>query len=501
MYDSSDEELVYESSDDESTPPPLPPMAATAESSQPAKADDGTHLPVSAVQEGLGIHVSNADLMRLAVTRKEAKIDKEDKGGGKGGCSVCIWVIDSKGEPVGELASWPAKRGLLPVWDSGKTFGPLAEAATCRLCVELWEVSAESGVRSLLAGPAVLPLNKLPLELTCIEIPRRGCNNGRLHIRAFAAAPASTKRVFLVRHGESKWNAAKRSKKFYSMVKEHDHPLNEKGYGQARELQKELRRVMTNADGNAASTSDAASDHKQEALEAMVAAEALWASPLTRALQTALVGLEPLLTRPGAVLQLRANVREKKNWGGLDSIGRVVGVQCRERAVAELSELDVTEGGPTPTEVKKLRQIQVDHTEAAEAWWSEGVETEKEVDQRLGELLYQIQHSTASTIIVVAHSHLFRAIFKRFLHPTVFHRHAKLAQRLQTQSVPNGTVLDCEMAFNCPPFVLKNVRELTLGEAPGAAAAFKPKGASAKLPPPLPAEKPDRPSKLKTQSA
>ena len=101
------------------------------------------------------------------------------------------------------------------------------------------------------------------------------------------------------------------------------------------------------------------------------------------------------------------------------------------------------------------------------------METEKEVDQRLGELLYQIQHSTASTIIIVAHSHLFRAvgrravsvaapnvtppkrvpdasrpstcavlrtpkiaraqIFRRYLHPAVFHRHAKLAMRLQSQ--------------------------------------------------------------------
>ena len=49
------------------------------------------------------------------------------------------------------------------------------------------------------------------------------------------------------------------------------------------------------------------------------------------AVSQALVGLSPLLGGPGAPpIELKQNVREKKNWGGLDSIGRVIGSACRE---------------------------------------------------------------------------------------------------------------------------------------------------------------------------
>ena len=50
------------------------------------------------------------------------------------------------------------------------------------------------------------------------------------------------KKLFFVRHGESKWNAAKRDKNLFNLVKEHDHALTEAGYLQALVLQHGLRR-------------------------------------------------------------------------------------------------------------------------------------------------------------------------------------------------------------------------------------------------------------------
>jgi hypothetical protein len=46
---------------------------------------------------------------------------------------------------------------------------------------------------------------------------------------------AQSKVVFLVRHGESKWNAAQKSRDFLGLMS-HDHPLNEMGLQQALEL-------------------------------------------------------------------------------------------------------------------------------------------------------------------------------------------------------------------------------------------------------------------------
>ena len=69
-----------------------------------------------------------------------------------------------------------------------------------------------------------------------------------------------------------------------------------------------------------------------ETSRALVGCTTLWASPLTRALQTAMLSLQPLLEQDGAVLQLKQNARERKNWGGLDSIGTEA--SQRTRAVA-----------------------------------------------------------------------------------------------------------------------------------------------------------------------
>ena len=65
-------------------------------------------------------------------------------------------------------------------------------------------------------------------------------------------------------------------------------------------------------------------DEMDETSRALVGCTTLWASPLTRALQTAMLSLQPLLEQPGAVLELKQNARERKNWGGLDSIGTSV---------------------------------------------------------------------------------------------------------------------------------------------------------------------------------
>jgi len=266
-----------------------------------------------------------------------------------------------------------------------------------------------------------------------------------------------------VRHGESRWNAAKKAKRYDKMMKEHDHPLNEKGYQQALELQEAIKTAMTlgwSGDNTSLSAQAAAARH-------LINCELFWASPLTRALQTALVALEPLLQ--GRRLELKANVREKKNWGGLDSIGRVCGVMCHQRALEELRELDQDSGGPGPAEVAKLGKIQVDPLEVQEEWWSDGAESDKNLGDRLDEFLDQIQHAPQNKIVVVAHSHLFRNLFKRYLHPCFCMRAPDVALRLQSTSIPNGTVLNCTMDFSLreggAPYVIKDVQELTLGKA------------------------------------
>ena len=71
-----------------------------------------------------------------------------------------------------------------------------------------------------------------------------------------------------------------------------DHPLNEKGYKQACELQRAIRAA---ADGGRSMLSSSPSE--AAALRALLGAQAVWASPLTRAIQTAVVAMRPLLEK------------------------------------------------------------------------------------------------------------------------------------------------------------------------------------------------------------
>ena len=183
-------------------------------------------LQPTTITQGFGVFVTSAFLATLQASRRE-----EDASAKVVGYSVIVWVINGRGEPVGTVGVWPAKRGLSPVWNSAKALRGMADWENYRLCIELWE-QLEGGVRVQLAGPAVLPLTNLPLESTRIEIPRRRCQNGVVYLHAQAMASNMVKQVFLIRHGESKWNAAKKAKRYDKMMKEHDHPLNEKGYKQ-----------------------------------------------------------------------------------------------------------------------------------------------------------------------------------------------------------------------------------------------------------------------------
>jgi hypothetical protein len=67
-------------------------------------------------------------------------------------------------------------------------------------------------------------------------------------------------------------------------------------------------------------------------------AEVVLCSPLTRAIQTALVSTQPILNRTRKLL-LRANAREKRNLGGRDSSGQAVGKAVPKRALDGLKKL------------------------------------------------------------------------------------------------------------------------------------------------------------------
>ena len=92
---------------------------------------------------------------------------------------------------------------------------------------------------------------------------------------------------------------------------------------QARRLRQALEEANASnklargtAAGGAAASDTAAAE--RSILEPMLEARMVWSSPFTRAMQTSLLGMQPILDS-GASLVLKPAVREKKNLGGAAS--------------------------------------------------------------------------------------------------------------------------------------------------------------------------------------
>lgn len=245
-------------------------------------------------------------------------------------------LIDPSGASL--EARWPVRWDASnPIWDSARLFGSAQPSQDAVLKLHFFDYDeASSGVKVLdqlknkLSSLTMLEdsddyIGSAALKLSALGADRDVTVPVRLHktkplksgpatctLRREAHEPASSselRTVFIVRHGESVWNKAQSDHDLVAMAGDTDHPLNEAGRAQSETLLDALR-----AGGPQA--------------EEMLAAELVQCSPLTRAVQTCLIGLQPMLLQDGqppAPVGLNPNLREKRNLGGKDSSGKWMG--------------------------------------------------------------------------------------------------------------------------------------------------------------------------------
>jgi hypothetical protein len=187
------------------------------------------------------------------------------------------------------------------------------------------------------------------------------------------------KRLYLIRHGESEWNRAQATLDALSMYAQVDHPLSLTGRQQAEVLAAKLLLAAGGApsaangatrrppDGGGASApwvpppanelessprptrfaapsvGEAASalvdESEVEALAELCDAGLVLSSPLTRALQTCLLALGPVLRQRSQSVYLAPNARERINAGSADSFGTAIGADdVYERLIAKTTE-------------------------------------------------------------------------------------------------------------------------------------------------------------------
>ena len=186
-----------------------------------------------------------------------------------------------------------------------------------------------------------------------------GGSNGYITVRtAHPQGPVVDKMTcFFIRHGESQWNKvcstafvanhclclaccplpsrlrqclclackAQEASNFYEMMKRVNHPLSADGIKQCQNF-------------NAISQGE--QPKAAPRYEDFMSADMIFASPLTRATQTALLTLKghPTLQQHGMVLASTA--REVKNTGGQDTVGDKCGTEVLETVEAECRDFD-----------------------------------------------------------------------------------------------------------------------------------------------------------------
>jgi broad specificity phosphatase PhoE len=307
-------------------------------------------------------------------------------------------------------------------------------------------------------------------------------------VRQVVSRPATTKTVFFIRHGESKWNEAQAGMNVKDMLKQNDHPLNAEGIEQALHgnsvwkgyqasqssdvtkqesstsspnspsqlSEKDRQNVQSKLQAHAThQNADALIGLELELLNAWYTerffnAEKVVASPLTRALQTALIMLEdhPVLLRNDGVL-LYSQIRECKRLGGMDSVGVAKGAEILPRLRSEsLSEL-----GKEKVDKLIAPEIKIDaFFDTDQEWWvrQSSYEEDKTLGARVKEAVNFIRHSPHDTIICVGHSLFFREIFKQLRHPAMLKTRPDIASDMVSKKLNNAAVFGTTVEFGLP---------------------------------------------------
>lgn len=268
----------------------------------------------------------------------------------------------------------------------------------------------------------------LTIPITLAPEARSADSNPKITIRLVTCGPPllepQTKEIIVIRHGESKWNDAQSDKDVKGMVSQVDHELTADGVLQAVSFN-ERWKALQNTECDPEDRSD---------LEMFLAAGTVYASPLTRATQTALLTCEDHPVVQGRGIVLLSNLREVKNFGSFDTVGQHSGgaieVHVRNKLIEAMGE----------TRAQKAMAT-LHSYDAQGEWWTplEAKETKEDVDARFSELFSQLRYGTRDDkIILVGHSHFFRHLVRHYISPEYKEREPEWTQQLYHSKLDNG---------------------------------------------------------------
>eukprot|EP00930_Biecheleria_cincta_P083984 TRINITY_DN73484_c0_g1_i1.p1 TRINITY_DN73484_c0_g1~~TRINITY_DN73484_c0_g1_i1.p1 ORF type:complete len:483 (+),score=63.27 TRINITY_DN73484_c0_g1_i1:54-1502(+) len=401
-----------------------------------------------------------------------------------------IYVVASferDGKPTCGPIHFPyRKNGNSPTWNQKRLFPAKAAADCSELVLELFDY--DDGLTTLLFGRDHISTVRVPIEeIRSVEegheitktvpltdrlkakqmVQYQDCTICfRLWQQDTCKAWPTSKWIFLIRHGESKWNQAQANKNVLGLLEQVDHGLSVAGLDQACRLATKVRCLR---DGKASpDTLGNAPDHLYSKF---LSADEVCSSPLTRAAQTAVVALQhhPKV-RSGQHILLRSNFREIRNFGGLDTCGDRQGEDIPVHVLGELQELyseasrleehgmhalDDTEQGLSLEErlafvLQRMDSTNINPNNTTNEWWTAVKEDEEDAYERVVELLIQWKLSQHQTIIGVGHSDFFRLLCSKFLSPSCLEQYSDVARQVSHKRIANCGVMALHADFTRP---------------------------------------------------
>ena len=265
--------------------------------------------------------------------------------------------------------------------------------------------------------------------------------------------------MYFLRHGESEWNKAQANMDVLGMASAVDHPLDPTGIEQCQAFNATWKAEMERC-ANAGAEAEAlegdapqAGDESAVILNDFLEADAIYTSPLCRATQTCLIGLQghpamvPSASKPH--ITLVSTAREVKKVGGMDTVGGFVDQEIlqnvRQKTAAVIGEEKTAES---------MGHIVADPYDAQNEWWTTADDMDRESDManRFYGFVSTLRFSNRSGIaghptIVVGHSLFMREFCLNFMDPDLAESDP-IAMQLTQKKLSNACMVRLELEFD-----------------------------------------------------
>lgn len=180
-----------------------------------------------------------------------------------------------------------------------------------------------------------------------------------------------------------------------------------------------------------------------EYMNLFIHADAIYSSPLTRALQTAVLSMDGHPATKAGGITLYSVIREVKRMGGLDTVGVAIGENIELRLRTELASMIGRE------KTDAAISFPIDFNDTLQPWWTPLADHETEAEQqaRVREFLTFLRYCDAQIPVFVGHSLFFKAFYSKRVSSRLLKNRQQLSENLKKFKLSNASMLAVTVNF------------------------------------------------------